>query len=619
MKKIYTTLAMALVFTIASFAQMIPQGSMVPYSGMKRNVANFIKDEGDVLVSLPETAVVEDDWAIDAIYNYGENNVPYINDNPISVAYDGNDIYFRGVVYTCPEAWIKGRFADNVASFPNGQFCGVYNGYNIYACGTSDAVSFGNILFQYDPEAQTFTLANIYLENTYPDQQGFIFFSYRMVLTKKIQVPVPTDLTVVPDVDKAQVSWTSESSNHKLRYRKVVDLTGSNRLWDFEDEDQVSEFTIVDDDGDGNGWTWLNTQVKAHSGAGIMYSMSYDNSLGALTPDNWLITPMVKLGGQVSFWACSQEQSASYASENFQVYVCEADEWTSLNDFVEVSPIYTTTVDYQQYTCDLSNYQGNGYIAIRHFNCTDQFWLDIDDLEVLVPEASGDVQEEWIEVADVTSPYTIENLEPETEYEVQVRALDGDAASPWTASVVFTTFAQGATEPTIDELYLVGSFNGWNWQNAEGRVPLELENDAFTVTIDLTNGTEFKLITPDETSSNGWKWFGGVDDNNVGFFLINDDLLDQPIGLVDGSNFKVEGDGKYTISVTSAVIPESISPKAVKEPLVMVVTKIPTAITAIDNDMRGDNTWYNLQGVKLNGKPTAPGIYINGGRKVVIK
>ena len=29
--------------------------------------------------------------------------------------------------------------------------------------------------------------------------------------------------------------------------------------------------------------------------------------------------------------------------------------------------------------------------------------------------------------------------------------------------------------------------------------------------------------------------------------------------------------------------------------------------------------WYSLDGCRLNGKPTAKGIYINNGRKVVIK
>ena len=35
---------------------------------------------------------------------------------------------------------------------------------------------------------------------------------------------------------------------------------------------------------------------------------------------------------------------------------------------------------WRQYTVDLSAFAGQKYIAIRHFNCNDQFILDVDDL-----------------------------------------------------------------------------------------------------------------------------------------------------------------------------------------------------------------------------------------------
>jgi hypothetical protein len=45
-----------------------------------------------------------------------------------------------------------------------------------------------------------------------------------------------------------------------------------------------------------------------------------------------------------------------------------------------------------------------------------------------------------------------------------------------------------------------------------------------------------------------------------------------------------------------------------------------TAIKNIDNDSHpADDAWYTPQGIRLNGRPTQPGIYINMGRKVVIK
>jgi len=45
-----------------------------------------------------------------------------------------------------------------------------------------------------------------------------------------------------------------------------------------------------------------------------------------------------------------------------------------------------------------------------------------------------------------------------------------------------------------------------------------------------------------------------------------------------------------------------------------------TGIESIDNgELTMDNSWYTIDGKKLNGKPTQKGLFINNGRKVVIK
>lgn len=38
-----------------------------------------------------------------------------------------------------------------------------------------------------------------------------------------------------------------------------------------------------------------------------------------------------------------------------------------------------------------------------------------------------------------------------------------------------------------------------------------------------------------------------------------------------------------------------------------------------NSSSKHDNTWYDMQGRKLNAKPTEPGIYIIGGNKILIK
>ena len=74
--------------------------------------------------------------------------------------------------------------------------------------------------------------------------------------------------------------------------------------------------------------------------------------------------------------------------------------------------------------------------------------------------------------------------------------------------------------------------------------------------------------------------------------------------------------GEYTITVKAA---ELAPEEAVQEPLVMVVTMIPTAITSINSDMRNDNAWYGINGIRYESRPTVKGVYIHNGQKVVIK
>ena len=160
------------------------------------------------------------------------------------------------------------------------------------------------------------------------------------------------------------------------------------------------------------------------------------------------------------------------------------------------------------------------------------------------------------------------------------------------------------------EFYAVGTFNGWSQE--ENMVELEA-NEAgteFTGTVEFANDDEtkeFKLITPVE---DGWKWFGGVDDNQVGYFLITEELLNNPIDLIDGANFKVENPGKYTITVMNPA-------KGLQEPLVMTVSYDGgTGINTINSDNTGDNRIFDLQGRQLQSVPEH-GIYIQNGKKYV--
>ena len=53
----------------------------------------------------------------------------------------------------------------------------------------------------------------------------------------------------------------------------------------------------------------------------------------------------------------------------------------------QVGNTTTTTGSFTDYTFSLSNYSGNGYVAIRHYNVSDMFWLDV--ATVTVKDARG--------------------------------------------------------------------------------------------------------------------------------------------------------------------------------------------------------------------------------------
>ena len=152
---------------------------------------------------------------------------------------------------------------------------------------------------------------------------------------------------------------------------------------DYTFDDGVEGWTVIDADGDG--YAWYQVKGVGHVSRGFMTSASYNK--GALTPDNFLVSPKVKLGGKMTFYAKAQDQE--YFPEVFNVAVSTAGN-TAAADFTNVWTTDETMKagDWYKYEVDLSAYAGKeGYVAIRHYHCTDLFRLNVDD--VTISDASG--------------------------------------------------------------------------------------------------------------------------------------------------------------------------------------------------------------------------------------
>ena len=124
---------------------------------------------------------------------------------------------------------------------------------------------------------------------------------------------------------------------------------------------------------------------------------------------------------------------------------------------------------------------------------------------------------------------------------------------------------------------MTGSFNGWDKVN-----PVEMVDDE--ATIDMEDNVEFKLVTPDPQAEDGWKWIGGVDENQAGFFLVTEDMMAgaTEIDLTDGSNFKIEKGGNFTLKIKreEAATPAGMA-KAPGDAIKLVVVR--NNITGVDD------------------------------------
>ena len=156
----------------------------------------------------------------------------------------------------------------------------------------------------------------------------------------------------------------------------------------FESDPAEEGWTFVDTDEDGNNWIWSDGSAitGAYEGEGMIYSQSYINNVGPLTPDNWAVSPAIDLSeveGDTVLSLFAKGQDSSYCAEHFAVY---AGTTPNVDEMVQISAKEeVATGKFVRYLADLADFVGESevYVAIRHFNVTDMFYLDVDQVEVL--------------------------------------------------------------------------------------------------------------------------------------------------------------------------------------------------------------------------------------------
>jgi len=141
----------------------------------------------------------------------------------------------------------------------------------------------------------------------------------------------------------------------------------------FEGGSLPTGWTVVDADGDGQNWI-VTSGSTSHSGS--YYVMSRSWSGDPLTPDNYLITPLVVGATSVKYYFAVNEY---YPNEHYAVMASTTGK--AIGDFqIIFEETATATNEWTERHINLP--AGTKYVAFRHYNSTDQDYLRLDDITI---------------------------------------------------------------------------------------------------------------------------------------------------------------------------------------------------------------------------------------------
>lgn len=290
-----------------------------------------------------------------------------------------------------------------------------------------------------------FTLTGLTPETAYtvkvrPATNEVVKWSDEITFVTNIAAPSPTDLSVTPFVTTADVSWNGFAESYDVEWRENSVLEPSaDALWLQYDNGTIKS---VVGGSSANEWTW-----------GVMYPANMLGSINTLTKiafyeadnsyfTNGSITVNVYSGGD-------NAPGTLIGTETIATTGTEEMREVSLSNPIEFDAtqnLWITLTTNATYCMGMSEQDG-GINSRWYFD--GESWVDFGTVYTKGAAYSfmirGFVDNvdlssiSWTTAEDVTSPYTIEGLDSETDYAVRVRGDFGaDGESIW-ASTSFTT------------------------------------------------------------------------------------------------------------------------------------------------------------------------------------
>ncbi|MGV0923243.1 choice-of-anchor J domain-containing protein [Empedobacter tilapiae] len=160
-------------------------------------------------------------------------------------------------------------------------------------------------------------------------------------------------------------------------------------IWsdNFDDKD-ISDWKLYDKDGDGYKWSAVQSTDEngIPVGSPLITSASFINNVGPLTPDNWITSPQIDLtnvDGQATLKYGVFASDPKYNKENYAVYISTTNDTSNEAAFKQVFTEKDLPGKEAQRSVDLTEFVGQKiYITFRHFNVTDMYRINIDNVSV---------------------------------------------------------------------------------------------------------------------------------------------------------------------------------------------------------------------------------------------
>ena len=329
---------------------------------------------------------------------------------------------------------------------------------------------------------------------------------------------------------------------------------GSTLTIPVSDRGNREEITYGFEDGTTQGWTvsssdngsttWAVGQSGYNpSGAsGTVYTSNsgsyyvgsvYDASNAV---DDWLISPQITLGGNMSFYI--KITNTSY-TDYYSVHLSTGS--TAINQFTTtlLSSTQVTSTNYTLVSVDLSAYSGQGYVAIRHTAIADQASLLVDDITI-------------VEGGDPVTPINPTNAELVTA-NVYVRMKAGLGQGVYESETLSVSAGSLSSNVTLSGEVTQGAsitqtislVAGWNWWSAQ------VVADDLLAQIEQGLGANgVKIVAKDGSyrtySTNLGGWFGTL------------------TGITVGQMYKIQANTSCDISLTGTPVNPSECPIILK-------------------------------------------------------